>query len=140
MILLDAGPIVAVLDRSDRHHRRCVEAVATLREGLATTWLAVAEALDRLDGVPQGSEAVWALLEESHCRVLALEPEDAPRLRDLTVGPRSVRLRPAAASLVCVAERHGIETLLTLDRLLGRQRRGRRRLFRRTYGCSRGRL
>lgn len=130
---MDAGAIVAVLDRSDRHHRSCASGLLTVREGLGTTWPVVAEALERLEDVEGGALAVWEFLERSHCRMLELEPGDLPRVRDLTQPGRS-RLTLAQASLVRVAERDGIDAIFTLDGRLAGRRRGRRRLFRRRLG------
>jgi predicted nucleic acid-binding protein len=129
VILVDAGTIVALLDRHDRHHRRCASAHAAVQEGLATTWPAVGEALARLNGVPGGPEAVWQFVERSQCRLLALEPEDLRKLKALTA--KSHGLSFSLASLVCVAERHGIDAVLTVDNRLANCRSGRRKVFRR---------
>ncbi len=51
MILIDAGPLIALIHADDRHHDRCRAVLASLREPLATAWPAVAEAMyiDRRD-------------------------------------------------------------------------------------------
>jgi hypothetical protein len=87
----------------------------------------IGEALARLDGVRGGSAAVWELLERTECRILELGDQDRPRLRELTSGGKGVSL--AQASLVLVAERHGIDAVLTLDPVIAAWRKGRRRLF-----------
>lgn len=39
MILVDAGPLIALLDRSDVHHQRCMDVLAQLaNQDLVTTW------------------------------------------------------------------------------------------------------
>ena len=134
MFLLDGGSIVALLDRSDRHHRRCAAQLVLVREAFGTTWPVIAEALARMDGVRGGGEAVWELLERSQCRLLSLESGDFDRLRQLSGGPGKLSL--AQASLVCVAERDGIDAIFTLDSRLAGRRKGRRKLFRRWLGGS----
>jgi predicted nucleic acid-binding protein len=129
VILLDAGAMVALLDRSDRAHRRCAARIAEVREALATTWPVVGEALARLEGVEGGSAALWELLSRSQCRFVGVEAADRDRLRALTTGRN--RLTLAQASLVAIAEREGIDALFTLTPRLAAWRRGRKRLFRR---------
>lgn len=45
MILIDAGPLVALVDRSDPWHERCLAFVTTIREPILTVWPAVTEAV-----------------------------------------------------------------------------------------------
>jgi len=52
MILIDAGPIIALLDRHDNHHHECVEASKFLAaEPLLTTWPCFTEAMYLLGAV-----------------------------------------------------------------------------------------
>src|SRR5260370_38495380 len=46
LILVDAGPLVALIDADDHHHARCVATLQTIREPLATGWPAVTEPMD----------------------------------------------------------------------------------------------
>lgn len=45
MILVDAGPLVAILSADDRHHERCVTTLHTLTDSMGTVWPAFAEAI-----------------------------------------------------------------------------------------------
>jgi hypothetical protein len=45
VILVDAGPLIALLDRDDRDHERCVETLSGLTGPMLTTWPAVTEAI-----------------------------------------------------------------------------------------------
>uniref|UniRef100_UPI0040563E11 hypothetical protein n=1 Tax=Candidatus Electrothrix sp. TaxID=2170559 RepID=UPI0040563E11 len=46
MILTDTGPLIALLDKRDNHHKRCIDAVKTLpAEAMLTTWPCFTEAM-----------------------------------------------------------------------------------------------
>lgn len=115
MILIDAGPLVALVDASDQHHRRCAHALRTIREPLLTVWPAIAEALYLLLDLPRAREAVLEMLERRVVGIAVLDSLDLPRIRELM---RKYANRPmdlADAALVRVAERDGIETVFTVD-------------------------
>lgn len=115
-ILVDAGPLVALLHRDDRHHRACAEALARLRDPLVTVWPVVTEAMYLLNFSWKAQDALWELLLEEIVRLLPLEPDDHTRLRELMRKYRTLPMDLADAALVCVAERERIRRVFTLDR------------------------
>ena len=129
MILVDAGPLVAVVDASDQHHRQCVATLRTVREPLATVWPAIADAMYLLLDLPKGQAAVWEMLERRVVRLTPLGDDDIPRIRELMSKYADRLMDLTDAALVRVAEREGLETVFTVDeadfgvyRLHGRQR------------------
>ena len=116
MILVDAGPLVALVDASDQHHRACVGALRTVREPVGTVWPAVSQAMDLLQGVPRGQQAIFEMLERKAVRMLSLDENDLPRMRELMVKYANRPMDLADAALVRVAEREGLSTVFTLDR------------------------
>lgn len=116
MILVDAGPLVAVVDASDQYHAACVRALRSIREPLATVWPVISEAMYLLLDLPRGQQAVWEMLERRAVRILELGDADVPRMRELMLkyGDRPMDL--ADAALVRVAEREGLRTVFTVDR------------------------
>ena len=44
-VLVDAGPLIALIEPTDRHHRACVAALAGIDEPLLTVWPAFIEAI-----------------------------------------------------------------------------------------------
>ena len=116
MILVDAGPLVALIDADDQHHAKCVATLKTIREPLTTVWPAVTEAMYLLADVPGAQDILWEMLERSPLQILPLYPADVPRMRELM---RKYADRPmdlADAALVRVAEREGIRKIFTIDR------------------------
>lgn len=116
MILTDAGPLVAIIDRGETDHERCVAALARLRGPLLTTWPAFTEAIYLLGdaGGWRGQEALWRLLRRGD---LAIEtPGRLDRVEDLMRRYRDLPLDLADATLVALAEERGLRTVFTLDR------------------------
>jgi hypothetical protein len=44
-VLLDAGPLIAIIDRIDPHHEKCKATLRRLTEPLVTAWPVVTEAM-----------------------------------------------------------------------------------------------
>jgi predicted nucleic acid-binding protein len=116
MILVDAGPLVALVDAGDQHHSKCVSALKALREPLATVWPPLTEAMYLLADLPAAQEALWEMLERGAIHLLPLDSADAPRIRELM---RKYSDRPmdlADAAVLRVAEREGVRKIFTVDR------------------------
>jgi predicted nucleic acid-binding protein len=115
MILVDAGPLVAILHRDDRRHRECVQALRALRPPLGTTWPVVTEAMYLLGFSTEAQDELWSLIESGRLHLLGLDASDAPRVRALMRKYRDLPMDLADASLVAVAERDGVNKVFTLD-------------------------
>lgn len=75
MILVDAGPLVALLDRGEQDHERCVSALQQMMAPMITTWPAYTEAMYLL-GAAGGwvaQEALWRLTERGDLQILELD-------------------------------------------------------------------
>lgn len=115
MILIDAGPLVALVDADDQHHRKCVEALRGIREPLMTVWPALAEALYLLSDLPAGQEAIWEMLLRGAVGILPLDVEDVPRIRELMRKYRDREIDLADAALLRAGEREGTRKFFTVD-------------------------
>jgi predicted nucleic acid-binding protein len=129
-VLVDAGPLVAILDRGDAAHHACVTALRTLRDPLITVWPALTEAMYLLGGSWSAQKALWSRLETGALALASLDEEDAPRMRELMEKYRDLPMDLADAALVRVAERESLTEIFTLDRKhFSVYRPGRRRRF-----------
>jgi uncharacterized protein len=115
-VLVDAGPLVALIDGSDAAHQACVTYAKTLREPLATVWPAFTEAMYLLDFSLQAQQHLWALVENDALHFAHLTARDAPLVRELMTRYRDQPMDLADAALVHVAERDGLKEIFTLDR------------------------
>jgi predicted nucleic acid-binding protein len=130
VILVDAGPLVALVDASDEHHASCVEALTGLGEPMGTVWPAVTEAMFLLLDVPEGQQAVLEMLRRGAVRLMPLGPEDVTRIQELMAKYRDQPMDLADAALVRVAERDGLDRVFTVDRRdFAVYRIGRRKTF-----------
>jgi predicted nucleic acid-binding protein len=116
LILIDAGPLVALVDAGDQHHAKCAAALKELREPLATVWPPFVEAMYLLSDLTVAQDALWEMLERGAVLLLPLNASDFPRIRELM---RKYANRPmdlADAALLRVAEREGLRKIFTVDR------------------------
>ena len=116
MILVDAGPMVAILHADDTHHATCVRTLRAIKEPLATVWPAITEAMYLLGFAHGAQDALHEMLSRGAPRLLQLGEDDVSRIRDLMRKYRDLPMDLADAALVRVAEREGIRTVFTLDR------------------------
>lgn len=113
-VLVDAGPLVALIDRQDRHHARSVEALRALTDPLFTVWPALVEAMYLLE-TWQEQAVLWDMIEAGPIHLVPLEGADMPRLRTLMARYQDLPMDLADAALVHVAERDGYRRIFTLD-------------------------
>ncbi|HSK29624.1 MAG TPA: PIN domain-containing protein [Candidatus Limnocylindria bacterium] len=116
MILVDAGPMIALIHEDDNEHRRCREAFAAMNESLGTVWPALAEAMHLLSFSWQAQEALWEMIEAGAVELLPLGADDFPRMKELMRKYRDLPMDLADAALVRVAERERLRRIFTLDR------------------------
>lgn len=116
IVLVDAGPLVALIDRSDPYHERCKKALTTIEHPMATVWPAFTEAMDLLRASPEAQGALWQIIDTGAVKLLELGSGDVPRMRDLMWKYRDLPMDLADAAMVCVAEREQIRKLFTVDR------------------------
>jgi hypothetical protein len=116
MILVDAGPLVAIISRDDQHHERCIAAFPLVHEPMLTVWPAFTETMYLLRSSLQAQEAVWEMLEDRALRIADLDPDDCARMRYLMRKYRDLPMDLADAALVAIAERERISRIFTLDR------------------------
>ena len=114
--LIDTGAILAILDRTDRWHQACVDAFQQLRLPLLTSEAVLTE-LYHLVGAGRGEmEAAWALVRSG---VIVLAAIENAELRDVHTLMSRYWDRPmdfADATLVYLAKRESLTTILTVDR------------------------
>lgn len=115
-LLVDTGPLVAFLDRSDSHHATVAEALKTVRDPLVTVWPVIVEAMYLLAFSWPAQRALWEMIETDVLRLLPMGSEDVVPMKRLMEKYNDLPMDMADAALVRVAEREGLRRVLTLDR------------------------
>jgi uncharacterized protein len=114
-VLVDTGPLVALLRRSDDHHQEILETLKGIRDPLVSVWPVMVEAMYLLSSSWQAQKALWEILETGVVRLLHLGEADVPAMKGLMEKYRDLPMDMADAALVRIAEREGIRRVLTLD-------------------------
>jgi predicted nucleic acid-binding protein len=114
-VLADASALVAFLDRDDREHGRCVQALKALHDPLVTVWPALTEAVHLLSGMPRGTAALCDMVDDGLLGLVALEATDFSRMKELMAKYRDLPMDFADAALVRAAEREGLTRIITFD-------------------------
>ncbi len=116
MILVDAGPLVAILCAEDAEHARCLSAMDGIEDDVRTVWPVITEAMYLLRNSWRGQEELWLALEREDVGLLTLDHLDFDRMHELMAKFRDPPMDLADAALVRVAEREKIRRVFTLDR------------------------
>jgi hypothetical protein len=116
VILVAAGPLTALINADDRHHRRCRDAFRELDQPLATVWPAFTEAMYLLRFSWPAQDALWEFVRRDALTFLPLESNDVERMHELMAKYRDLPMDLADAALVAVAERERLRRVFTLDR------------------------
>jgi uncharacterized protein len=118
VILCDAGPLVALIDRRQQRHLVCKRALERIQVPLITTWPCFTEAmhlLDRLGSWPF-QELLWQMYTAGIVVVRSPNLAEETRMRDLMLQYRDMPMDLADASLVAAAEELKSRRVFTLDK------------------------
>ena len=115
MILVDTGPLVALIHKDDNEHRICKDTFLTFSEPLGTVWPVVTEALYLLNFSWEAQNDFWEIIQAAAVEILPLGTDDA-RMRELMRKYHDLPMDLADAALVRVAERERLRRIFTLDR------------------------
>ena len=111
--LIDTGAILALVDADDDWHERCAEAFSSLRLPLATSAAVLAEVFHLVR--PREVAATWRFLRSGAVTLLPLDDADIRHLDQMMKKYRDRPMDFADASLVRLAERESLSTILTVD-------------------------
>jgi hypothetical protein len=117
MIVADTGAILALVDKSDRHHESLLELFDEQPTNWILPWAILAE-VDYLIGAHLGAKAHEAWLDDLASGAFQIEwgsAADLTRAREIARRHRALRLGLVDVVVMATAERLRAESIATLD-------------------------
>ncbi|MBI3208045.1 MAG: PIN domain-containing protein [Candidatus Solibacter usitatus] len=115
-VLVDTGPIVAILSETDEHHEICVKQLQRIRGPLLTCWPVITEAAWLLRAYPAAIRKLLSSFQGRPFELAPLNAADLPPIAAVLAKYEDLRIQFADACLVHLANREKVEVLFTLDR------------------------
>lgn len=115
-VLIDTGPLVAILSHRDSHHESCSALLRQIQPPLLTCWPVLTEAAWLLRREPAGLERLLSSFDAGLFRLLELDDNALAWIGKFLRRYRNLEAQLADAALVYLAEREGIDQIFTLDR------------------------
>jgi predicted nucleic acid-binding protein len=128
-IILDTGPLVALLDKREDFHHWTIAQLPELRGPLVTCEAVLTEAFFLISAEPNPNRQLHTLLQNGVIIGDFSFPRQLLRVLHLMQTYRKVPMSLADACLVCMVENNPASTLFTLDRDFTVYRQQRRRLI-----------
>jgi uncharacterized protein len=113
--LIDTGAILAMLDRTDRWHKVCVDAFQQVRLPLLTSEAVFTELFHLVGDSRAEMEAAWSLIRTGAIVMATIEDAELQHVRALMSRYWDRPMDFADATLVYLAKRESLSTILTVD-------------------------
>ena len=114
-VLVDTGPLVAILSSNDDHHEVCASELHRMPRPLLTCWPVITEAAWLLRKSPSAVRQLLSSIEGSFLTLLPLAGTEGSQIAEIMRKYGDLRPQLADAALVYLAKRERIRTIFTLD-------------------------
>ena len=115
-VLVDTGPIVAILISDDPHHAACTEELRKHKQPWITCWPVLTEAAWLVRKEPGGVERLFELVLNSVIEIVELDAKAPAWVAGFLQRYASIKAQVADAALMYLAEQRDLKRILTLDR------------------------
>jgi uncharacterized protein len=113
-VLVDAGFLIAIYDKDERHHSLCVSLYETIENPLVTCEAVLAEAIHIL-GLPSAADRIIASVDAGILEVPFRLNQSASAVREIMRKYRDIPADFADACLIQMADELDTGDILTLD-------------------------
>ena len=114
--LIDAGPLIALFDRSDQHHQRVIQFLKSYKGRLITTWPVLTEVCYMLDFSIETQLDFLNWISDGGVEVYELKQWQIGSIHDVMEKYADLPADFADASLLQVAEEMELNLIITIDR------------------------
>jgi hypothetical protein len=115
-VLIDSGPLIALFDADDKHHKKAVNFIKGNKLPLVTTLASITETLHLLDFNRNAQIDFLDWLSKGALEIHNIDVPSFNRIRDLTIKYKDLPMDFADACLVYLAEELNITKIATIDR------------------------
>ncbi len=112
--LIDTGAILAILDRKDHWHQKCTDAFRQMRLPLLTSQAVLTELFHLTGDDRNEMEAAWKFLRSGAVVIGSIDNLEMPALHNLMSKYWDRPMDFADATLVYLAKRESLSTILTV--------------------------
>lgn len=118
MTVCDASALIALINKKDRNHDRCVNVLPELSAPLITTGSCFTETMHLLGhhGGWQAQQKLWSYLNDEILTIHVHDRDEYNRMEELMAQYRDIPMDLGDASLVVMAEVLKQSIIFTLDR------------------------
>ena len=113
--LIDTGAMLALLDRTDRRHQACVNALRQLRLPLFTSEAVLTELFHLVGEDRREMEAAWKFVRSGAVELITIGDSELPAVQALMARYWDRPMDFADATLVYLAKRESLTTIFTVD-------------------------
>jgi predicted nucleic acid-binding protein len=115
-VLLDTGPLIAMMTPNDQAHDACVAMAARILPPLLTCWPVLTEAAWLLRRDNQAVRSMLHGARRGEFSLLELSDGDLEHVERLMAKYNDLNPQLADVALLHLAQREGLDTVFTLDR------------------------
>jgi len=114
-ILIDAGPLIALFDKDDKYHEKIIEFIKNKKFKFITTSAVITEVSYMLNFNIEVQILFFEWIMKEGVLIHEIQQNDIARIVELTKKYRDRPMDFADATLVVVAEKTGINQIISID-------------------------
>lgn len=113
--IIDAGPLIALFNKRDKHHAKIIDFLRQYTGTLTTSWPVITEVTHMLSFHVQAQLDFLTWIQRGGLSIEELSSLELDRIITMTEKYQNVPMDLADASLVAIAEKLHVHEIITID-------------------------